>query len=54
MLTIFLSLISLFNGTGTTQVEAQVEVPQAEVEAVFVPADWSGPVVAAPFDEVVF
>ena len=54
MLTIFLSLISLFNGTGTTQVEAQVEVQQAEIEAVFVPADWTGPVVAAPFDEAVF
>ena len=52
MLTILLSLITIFN--GTSQVEGQVEVPQAEVEAVFVPADWTGPVVAAPFDEVVF
>ena len=53
MLTILLSLISIFNGTAQLP-QAEVEVSEAEVEAVFVPADWSGPVVAAPFDEVVF
>ena len=37
MITILLSLISLFN--GTTQLPlGQVEVAEAEVEAVFVPA----------------
>jgi len=53
MLTILLSLISIFNGTAQIP-EGQVEVPQAEVEAVFVPAGVEGPIVAAPFDEVVF
>lgn len=53
MLTILLSLISIFNGTAQLP-EGQVEVAEVEVEAVFVPADWTGPVVAAPFDEAVF
>jgi hypothetical protein len=53
MLTILLSLISIFNGTAQLP-QAEVEVQQAEIEAVFVPADWTGPVVAAPFDEAVF
>lgn len=53
MLTILLSLISIFNGTAQLP-QAEVEVAEAEVEAVFVPADWTGPVVAAPFDESAF
>lgn len=53
MLTILLSLISIFNGTAQLP-QAEVEVAETEVEAVFVPADWTGPVVAAPFDEAVF
>jgi len=53
MITIFLSLRSLFNDTVPLPA-AQVEVAEREVEAVFVPADWTGPVVAAPFDEAVF
>ena len=52
MLTIFLSLITQLN--DTVPLPAQVEVAEIEVEAVFVPADWTGPVVAAPFDETVF
>jgi len=53
MLTILFSLISIFNSTHEVPT-AQVEVTEVEVEAVFVPADWTGPVVAAPFDEAVF
>jgi hypothetical protein len=53
MLTIFLSLISLFNSTAQLP-QGEVEGGGAEVEAVFIPADWTGPVVAAPFDEAVF
>jgi hypothetical protein len=53
MLTIFLSLITQLNDTVPLPA-AQVEVAEVEVEAVFVPADWTGPVVAAPFDETVF
>lgn len=33
---------------------AQVETPTAEMEAVFVPAGFVGPIVAAPFNEIVF
>jgi hypothetical protein len=33
---------------------AQVETPIAEIEAVFVPAGFEGPIVAAPFNEIVF
>ncbi len=46
-------ILALF--ASTTDVEppaAQVQV--GPPEAVFVPAGWTGPVVAAPFDEVVF
>ena len=53
MITILLSLISLFNGTAQLPL-GQVEVAEAEVEAVFVPAGFEGPVVAAPFDESAF
>ncbi len=53
MITILLSLISLFNGT-TQLPQAEVEVVEAEFEAVFVPAGVEGPIVAAPFDEAAF
>ena len=53
MITILLSLITLFDGT-TQLPQAEVEVAEAEVEAVFVPAGFEGPVVAAPFDESAF
>lgn len=53
MLTILFSLISIFNSAHEVPT-AQVEGGGAEVEAVFVPADYVGPIVAVPFDEVVF
>lgn len=53
MITILLSIISLFNDTAQLP-QAEVEVAEAEVEAVFVPAGFEGPVVAAPFDESAF
>ena len=28
----------------------QVQVVESEVEMIWVPSDWSGPIVAAPFD----
>ena len=34
--------------------QAQVEIPISEMEAVFVPAGFEGPIVAAPFNEIVF
>ena len=53
MITILLSLISLFDGTAQLP-QAEVEPVEAEFEAVFVPAGFEGPVVAAPFDESAF
>lgn len=53
MITILLSIISLFNGTAQLP-QAEVEVAEAEVEAVFVPAGFEGPVVAAPFEGSAF
>lgn len=53
MITILLSIISLFNGTAQLPL-GQVEVAEAEVEAVFVPAGFEGPVVAAPFEGSAF
>jgi hypothetical protein len=40
-------------------ISTPLNIPRAQVavgapEAVFVPAGWSGPVVAAPFDEPAF
>ncbi len=45
-------LINLFTQPALPQ--AQVETPTSEMEAVFVPAGFEGPVVAAPFNEIVF
>jgi len=46
-------ILALFASTTSVELpNAQVQVGQPE--AVFVPAGWTGPVVAAPFDEVVF
>jgi hypothetical protein len=49
---LFLVLFKLLN----TQVvlEPIVVVPEAEIEAVFVPAGYTGPIVAAPFGEAAF
>ena len=33
---------------------AQVEVPEAEVEGIYLPAGFTGPIVAAPFTESAF
>jgi hypothetical protein len=43
----------------TLLLSTPLNIPQAKItvgtpEAVFVPAGWSGPVVAAPFDEPAF
>jgi hypothetical protein len=50
MIAIILALLTSF---------AHIETPMGQVEAgspeaIFVPAGWTGPVVAAPFDEIVF
>jgi len=52
-------MIALLLALFVTPVTPVAHVPVAQVEAgspeaVFVPAGWTGPVVAAPFDEVVF
>ena len=48
---LFTLLIKLINIPAPI---AQVETPTAEMEAVFVPAGFEGPIVAAPFNEIVF
>ena len=40
--------------TTPLQPEAQVEVAEAEIEGIFVPAGYTGPIVAAPFTESAF
>ncbi len=52
MFSLILSLVTSLN----TQPMAlgQVEILDFEAEAIYVPADWVGPVVALPLDEVVF
>jgi len=49
---LFALLIKLISTPLTPM--AQVETPTAEIEAVFVPAGFEGPIVAAPFNEIVF
>ena len=51
-MTLITLLISLF--TTPLQPEAHVEVAEAEIEVIFVPAGHTGPIVAAPFTESVF
>lgn len=48
---LFTLLISLFT---TPQPNGHVEIPAAEIEGVFVPAGYTGPIVAAPFTESAF
>ena len=45
-------LISLI--TTPIHLDAQVEVAEAEIEGIFVPAGYTGPIVAAPFTESAF
>ena len=52
MIALILTFITQLNITSTPV--AQVEVAEAEVEAVFVPAGHEGPIVAVPFDEAAF
>lgn len=51
-MSLFLVLFKLIHTPIT--LEPTVLVPEAEIEAIFVPAGYSGPVVAAPFSEEVF
>lgn len=48
---LFTLLISLFTNP---QPNGHVEIPTAEIEGVFVPAGYTGPIVAAPFTESAF
>jgi hypothetical protein len=52
MIALILAFITQLNITATPV--ALVEVAEAEVEAVFVPAGHEGPIVAVPFDEAAF
>ena len=49
---LFTLLINLINIPAAPM--AQVETPTSEMEAVFVPAGYTGPIVAAPFTESAF
>lgn len=50
MIALILALFTSFTSADLPDAQVQVGPP----EAVFVPAGWSGPVVAAPFDEPAF
>jgi hypothetical protein len=47
-------LIFLFSKEVGTDVLPQVKVDEAEIEMIWVPDNWIGPIVAAPFDDCVF
>jgi len=49
---LFALLISIFNSVN--EPVAQVEPLEAEIEGIFVPAGFTGPIVAAPFTESAF
>ena len=49
---IFFVILNFF--VSSSEPVAQVDIDTAEVEAVFVPEGYTGPVVAVPFDEAVF
>jgi hypothetical protein len=51
-MSLFLVLFKLIH--TPVSLEPTVEVPAAEIEAVFVPAGYTGPIVAAPFSEAAF
>ena len=51
MTNFFILLFSIFN-PETPKVEVIISYP--EVEAIYLPADYSGPIVAIPSDEEVF
>jgi hypothetical protein len=50
MIALILALVSTTSQVEPPSVTVEVGAP----EAIFVPAGWTGPVVAAPFDEPVF
>ena len=47
-------MIALFLALLVSSPGPEGLVQSGPVEAVFVPAGWTGPIVAAPFSEVVF
>jgi hypothetical protein len=47
-------LIFLFSAKVGNQTVAQIQIEESEVEMIWVPSDWSGPIVAAPFDDSIF
>ena len=51
-MSIFFIILNIFG--NDSEPVAQVDIDAAEVEAVFVPAGYTGPVVAVPLDETVF
>jgi hypothetical protein len=50
MIALILALFTSFTSADLPNAQVQVGQP----EAVFVPAGWTGPIVAVPFDEIVF
>jgi len=51
-MTLFALLIAIVN--APTLPEVTVQTPPGEIEGVFVPAGYTGPIVAAPFTESAF
>lgn len=51
-----MAFITLLISLITTPIhpDAQVEVTESEIEGIFIPAGYTGPIVAAPFTESAF
>ena len=52
MISLILAFITSLNTEPV--LAGQVEILDFEAEAIYVPADWEGPVVALPLEETVF
>lgn len=46
--------IFLFSAKVQNSSVGQIQIEESEIEMIWVPKDWSGPIVAAPYDENIF
>lgn len=47
-------LFFIFSNQTQNDSLAQVKIEESEVEMIWIPEDWSGPIVAAPFEDSIF
>jgi hypothetical protein len=46
--------IFLFSNQIQDSVVAQIQIQESEIEAIYLPEGYTGPIVAAPFDSNIF